>query len=64
MALVLTVVLTVPDVSFEKTKHVTATGGQAASFHTVGEIAREAWKKQLGPNITDSQVVLTSVTVA
>ncbi len=65
MSMTVTVVVTVSDSKFPKSKHATATSGQSASLHVVGEATVAAVKAALGSNaVTDSDVQLTSVTVA
>ena len=65
MAMTVTIVLTVNDNKFVKSKHATATAGQESSMHQAGLVARKAVQRYLGGNaVSDSDVVLTSVTVA
>lgn len=65
MSMTVTVVVTVNDALFDKTKLATATNGQQGTMHDVGRITRRAVRQSLGDTVARSvDVVLTSVTVA
>jgi hypothetical protein len=65
MAMTVTIVVTVQDTKFGKSKHATATAGQESSLHVAGEAAVDAIRHALGNNaVNAADVALTSVTVA